>query len=758
DDIMTEYHPSSYIPRRIQPFEEYGQEDNEAPSPPMSKSPWEPFQTRADFEFAEIALKSSLKRDQIDSLIKLINAVATGSMRFSLTSEAQLRDVWDAASNQLTPFEKHTITVPYKNETREFNVYGRDVWEWVLDLLKNPTLSQHWHWNPTRLYRYTGSDWERFIHEPWTGDRLWEVQSKLPPGATAFGIIIYADKTRLSSFGTQKGYPVVARVAHLPAEIRNSEGVGGGCVVGWLPIVDNDSAEDGKTSFADFKRVVWHKGFLPFMNNVAQHSRTGYHVKCADEILRWIWIFILILSADYEEQCFMALIRGANGLCPCPICLVPSSQLADVSVEHPLRTSVDSAKLLKTAKALPTKAEQEAVLKKYGLRSIQNSFWKIANTDVHKALSFDRLHAYHLGLFGDHLWPEIKAHVNNIGRDAAIMVDDQASKIPRWRGFNHFDNIMGINFTDGRKLEDMSKLAIFATHNILSTRPGSAEYLLLRCLRSYLVLDMYLSFEVHTSRRLAEGQEELLRFSKLIKEYSSKMGGSKNWNFPKAHSHQHAFQDIKEKGVTRNYNTKPNEKMHRSLKKAYQQTNYKDIADQILTRSHNHQVASLIRSRIDDYDAYIDYMKNGPIQEDIDNDGLSNISFGSAHIHLGAAEKPVEISALRNIPNAHAAFSNFHKHLGSFLGSFLAAQGLRFANYPVKVTEYRLLKVNYESYETWRTATDLLRCNPDFHGKPRYDYVLLKTTERPIFAQLIFVFTYLVKNVIDSSTPNGSLQ
>ncbi|PCH42571.1 hypothetical protein WOLCODRAFT_71761, partial [Wolfiporia cocos MD-104 SS10] len=617
DDIMTEYHPSSYIPWRIQPFEEYGQEDNEAPSPPMSKSPWEPFQTRADFEFAEIALKSSLKWDQIDSLIKLINAVATGSMRFSLTSEAQLRDVWDAASNQLTPFEKHTITVPYKNETREFNVYGQDVWEWVLDLLKNPTLSQHWHWNPTRLYRYTGSDWERLIHEPWTGDRLWEVQSKLPPGATAFGIIIYADKTRLSSFGTQKGYPVVARVAHLPAEIRNSKGVGGGCVVGWLPIVDNDSAEDGKTSFADFKRVVWHKGFLPFMNNVAQHSRTGYHVKCADEILRWIWIFILILSADYEEQCFMALIHGANGLCPCPICLVPSSQLADVSVEHPLRTSA-----------------------------------------------------------------------------------------------------------------------------------GSAEYLLLCCLHSYLVLNMYLSFEVHTSRRLAEGQEELLRFSKLIKEYSSKMGGSKNWNFPKAHSHQHAFQDIKEKGVTRNYNTKPNEKMHRSLKKAYQQTNYKDIADQILTRSHNHQVASLIRSRIDDYDAYIDYMKNGPIQEDIDNDGLSNISFGSAHIHLGAAEKPVEISALRNIPNAHAAFSNFHKHIGSFLGSFLAAQGLRFANYPVKVTEYRLLKVNYESYEMWRTVTDLLRCNPDFHGKPWYDYVLLKTTERPIFAQLIFVFTYLVKNDI----------
>jgi hypothetical protein len=48
---------------------------------------------------------------------------------------------------------------------------------------------------------------------------------------------MYADKTRLSSFGTEKGYPVLARCANLPVSIRNGEGVGGGRLVGWLPIV-----------------------------------------------------------------------------------------------------------------------------------------------------------------------------------------------------------------------------------------------------------------------------------------------------------------------------------------------------------------------------------------------------------------------------------------------------------------------------------------------------------------------------------------
>lgn len=50
-------------------------------------------------------------------------------------------------------------------------------------------------------------------------------------------LILYADKSRLSSFGTAKGYPVFARCANLPTDVRNSDGVGGGRLVGWLPVV-----------------------------------------------------------------------------------------------------------------------------------------------------------------------------------------------------------------------------------------------------------------------------------------------------------------------------------------------------------------------------------------------------------------------------------------------------------------------------------------------------------------------------------------
>jgi hypothetical protein len=56
----------------------------------------------------------------------------------------------------------------------------------------------------------------------------------------------------------------------------------------------------------------------------------------------------------------------------------------------------------------------------------------------------------------------------------------------------------------------------------------------------------------------------------------------KSWNFPKIHLRKHLCRDIREKGVTRNYNTKPNEKMHGPIRKIYQyRTNFKDVADQV---------------------------------------------------------------------------------------------------------------------------------------------------------------------------------
>lgn len=59
----------------------------------------------------------------------------------------------------------------------------------------------------------------------------------------------------------------------------------------------------------------------------------------------------------------------------------------------------------------------------------------------------------------------------------------------------------------------------------------------------------------------------------------------KNWQFPKDHSYGHGARDIREKGVTRNYNTKPNEKLHGLLKSTYRnRSNFKNVDDQVCSK------------------------------------------------------------------------------------------------------------------------------------------------------------------------------
>ena len=54
------------------------------------------------------------------------------------------------------------------------------------------------------------------------------------------------------------------------------------------------------------------------------------------------------------------------------------------------------------------------------------------------------------------------------------------------------------------------------------------------------------------------------------------------WNFPKMHLIQHLFDDIEQKGVTRNYTSKTFEKMHGPVKDSYKRrTNFKNVGGQV---------------------------------------------------------------------------------------------------------------------------------------------------------------------------------
>lgn len=60
------------------------------------------------------------------------------------------------------------------------------------------------------------------------------------------------------------------------------------------------------------------------------------------------------------------------------------------------------------------------------------------------------------------------------------------------------------------------QIMLFVVHQLFDQDTDPTGYLLLRCFRSYIELDMYAALEVHTESTIAAGEKELLKFSSLL--------------------------------------------------------------------------------------------------------------------------------------------------------------------------------------------------------------------------------------------------
>ncbi|KAG0691632.1 hypothetical protein DFH29DRAFT_884029 [Suillus ampliporus] len=603
---------------------------------------------------------------------------------------------WDNAAIQLMPFEQHTISVDYKQDKLEFEVYTQSLWDWALDSLQEPLLAPH------------------FL---WTADRWWHIQSKLPNNGVPFTINLYTNKTHLSSSGIVKGYLVIACCGNLPVKIRNTTGMGGGRVVGWLPIaitrtllcctnngvsnsgflqVPKDADRSGKLSYTNIKCMVWHKAFLKLLELVIIFSKTGFtHKSNFDNIMCWLFPLILLL-------CVMALIWGTGSNCPCPICLVPMAKLSDHAATYPIRTVEDAQDCLKLYQEDHVAGEE-------------NSFWKVWHSNPHETISQDPLHVFHSGLFGKHFWTEVKKLLENLGCSALKKVNDQFTAFPWWRKLNHFNSVTNISYSDRNKLQDISKQLLYAAQNVLTQEEDEAGYALLKCIASYLHIDMYISLDVHTESIITAGEAKVLVFQKcmavhdyIIAAHSTELG-TKSLNFLKMHSLKHIFQDIWEKGA--------------ALQLQY--ITKQELEDEDSNTSNTYNT-----------------LGDGPFL---------------GHIYLGSTQSPTTFVDVERGNQSKCAFNRFHQKFTKFINEFLLSHDIPLLEGTVwlksavqdKLQEYCYLKVNYESTVDWKLATDYLQCNPNFHGQERYDCALIHTLDKDgnnknIFVQILFIFKYTV--------------
>ncbi|EIW85602.1 hypothetical protein CONPUDRAFT_150407 [Coniophora puteana RWD-64-598 SS2] len=745
-EFKTEYQPKSRRAEsaRYDSYETF-RSRSYVPEAKEDAKPWFPFRSRGDSEFASIAIDANLSDSLVNRLLSLINDAIEKKKEITMKNAQELRNVCDEAAKEFTPFQEYPINLEYKKkEEIELNFMGRDLWDWSLDLLHNEQLIPHFVWDAQRVHKHNGksgpeSDYIRFIDEPWTADRWWDIQDSLPqyPDAPSapLAYVFYADKTRLSSAGNVQGYPIVARCANLPVDIRNGQGVGGGWVVGWLPFLPEDAEKERTLSWTTLKRVT---GF--------------YFSGCFDGIPRWLFLVILILSADYEEQCVMALIRGAMANFPCPICLVAEGLYADLKSDN--RSKKKKAK---------ERLESES------WRPVKNAFWMLRSSDPADAVSVDHLHAFHHGVYGKHIHPELIKILGSFdnSREYLSILDNQFSQLPSWRGLAHFSGVSTVSFSDGNKFRDISRQMLFAAHNVIP-RPISPEFHALLCLlSSYLEIDSYFGLEVQTDETLAALDKEVERYGRLLDVYIEVAKAAKlriediktNWNFPKNHAIlKHAVEDLHRKGVSRNSTTRINEGIHLPFKRSYfLRCNGKKVEKQIL-RVEDHRLAvSIVEDRIQAQDKRL---KARSLVSDHHDDWLGPAFEG--HFHVGSPSPPQTVKDLvSSHRSSDRAYINFRKSLKIFINE-VCLPDRSYMGPPVTVRdhfiiqEYRYLKINYESMETWKMCTDLLRCTPSFYDKPRYDCAIVHLDDEPDvygIVRLITSFKFTIPELGANSSP-----
>ncbi|KAF8910223.1 hypothetical protein CPB84DRAFT_1938167 [Gymnopilus junonius] len=468
DDIKIEFHPKSGKGPEFLHFDDYlGPQNKPQNDEVPNDEPWEPFHSRLDFEIAELMLESHLNAEQSTALLSLFRKVIKHPDDFTLSNTHDLECIWtDAHRTRGTGFEHKLIAVKYKDKDIIFPLSTRPIWNWIEELVDEPNVVPLFRWDAECHYHWDGSGWEQFIDEPWTADDWWNLQTKLPDGASPVFLLIYADKSWLSSFGTAKGYPVFARCANLPSDIRNGNGFAGGQLVGWLPVITEDSGEMQKKGYVNFKQIVWHRSLYEILDSIQLYGKTGFQKECGDNISQWLFPIILILSADYEEQCVMALIRGLQSYAPCPVCLIPGDELSNLSQAFELRTVEKMKQIYQEAQKMNA-ASKEELLKKYELRDVENTFWDMHLCDPYQALSWDGLHAHESGLFGDHILLELKRVIGLLGKEAAKQLDKQIDLTPQWKGLNHFSEVMKIEFTDGGKYADVAKVSLKSLQSVI---------------------------------------------------------------------------------------------------------------------------------------------------------------------------------------------------------------------------------------------------------------------------------------------------
>ncbi|KAJ7125530.1 hypothetical protein C8R43DRAFT_1146762, partial [Mycena crocata] len=767
-----EYHPHSGKGRTIIPLDSTQSHSGESTSTrvkrqlvPAGRPPWAPFPSRADFEWAETMYMAS--NATIATQLKGMHSNWCSNSNLMIKSVDDLRKYLDRAKHYVVPFRELEFDEIFEGEIWHFMFCYRNPWDWLLDLVSDPTLADEIVWYPSRKYLVVDGNRQRLRDEPYNSDRWWEMQSELPlvdglPHCL-LPMLLWLDKGRVSSHTNM--HPMILRPLFLRSQIRNASGNGGGELAGFMVLVKDrkdpeDRTQTEKIRFAKFKRDVYHRVLhTVFVETLQEHASGGKCVPCGDSIRRVLFPRLPILSLDGEEACTCTATRGSLADFPCPRCLARHDQLHNFSstrLEFPLRTTATMKQVYTQARNERFKGDAEDLLQRHGLHLTENAFWSLCGSDPYEAVSYDTLHADDSGKWGKHLWPLLQEVLSRSGLKG--MITENMAKIPRWPGLKHFENVTTKDINDGQSWLDIEKCILPCVVQYL---PRNSPFV--HAIRAHLLTRMMMGLHCISEdqiKRKDAYQEEyqkhcqanvLIFFKKLTDEYG------KSFDFPKQHALYHSTPDIRNKGPHSVYCTRVNEGFHQESREIYARLNKRnldkqgssEIFFQMTDLDAIREAMAFIRMTLNQYDSEIS-QRIAELAEHTDGMSLDDIQHvpdvPNDHWRLGSPQNLVNSRfAMKDAVWINdATRRTFHSDLRTFIREAFPNEPLREdGEETIMIRPFRCIYIHYTSLENWTDQCDVLRCNPSFqvNHEKRFDFVTINMDDDPLtFARMLFLF------------------
>ncbi|KAJ7777586.1 hypothetical protein DFH07DRAFT_797326 [Mycena maculata] len=584
--IEIEYHPHSNKPPDIIPLDTTRGGDSTSARlrrqlVPSGRPPWAPFPSRADFEWAETVymLPAEISKAQLKGL----HSNWCRNTNITIKTIDELKVYLERTKNYVVEFCEHEFEEVFDNEIYHFRFFYRNPWDWLLDLVSDPTLADDMVWYPSRKYLVVDRNRQRLRDEFCNSDKWWNMQSTLPvvPGIPhcILPVLAWLDKGRVSSHTNM--HPIILRLLSLPSAIHNGSGNGGGELGGLMVQVQDrkdpeDRSQSAKIRWAKFKRDVYHRVLqVIFVETLNQQASGGRCVPCGDEVERVLFPRVPVLSLDGEEVCICAATRSSLADFPCPHCLVRQDQLHNFfskTLQFPLRTTATMKAVYEQARAERFKGPAEDLLQRHGLHSTENAFWYLEGSDPYEAISYDTLHADDTGKWGKHLWPLLQDVLVTAGFKG--MITANMSKVPRWPGLKHFDNVTTKDINDGQSWLDIERCILPCVVQFL---PKDSS--LVHAIRAHLLMRMMMGLHCISDDQLKRKDAYQEEYGKHCVKLNDKY--DKSFDYPKQHALWHSTPDIRAKGPHSIYCTRVNEGFHQETREIYTRLNKRNVDQQM---------------------------------------------------------------------------------------------------------------------------------------------------------------------------------